>query len=197
MIFLIAEWSFQYLRRQAQITREEMIKKKVEDGHSYELANPSVDGYTGRMITVPRIQVQGDESAKDYSDSDDEGWYSASSSTSVLEASDIRSFRAQSHGVIGRLIVFTKGVRYVRSLPKKELWRKDYLEFVELRKMEGSNASKLTSLSPDQLDIKCTDGETFKIKGMVERDEAFNTIIAFSGLQWQSLQIKANTDAQP
>ena len=174
-----------------------MIKKKVEDGQSYELANPSVDGYTGRMITVPRIQVQGDGSAKDYSDSDDEGWYSASSTTSVLEASDIRSFRAQSHGVIGRLVVFTKGVRYVRSLPKKELWRKDYLELVELGKMEGSNASKLTSLSPDQLDIKCTDGGTFKIKGMVERDEAFNTIIAFSGLQWQSLQIKANTDAQP
>jgi len=191
-----AEWSFQYLRHQAQIAREQMIKKNVEQGHFHQIANPAVDEYTGRIAIVPKIQVEGDQSAKEFSDDEDEGWHSACSTTSVLEASDIRSFRARSHGVPGRLVVFTKGIRYVRSLPKKELWRIDYLELAELRKTEGPGVSKLASLSPDQLEIKCIAGNKFCLEGMRERDEAFNTIIAFSGLQWQSLQIKANTDAQ-
>ena len=191
-----AEWSFQYLRRQAQAAREQMIKSKIESGHSHELANPAIDQYTGRMTTVPKIKIEGDDSAEDEGDDDDEGWFSASSTTSVLEASDIRSFRAQSGSSIGRLIVFTKGIRYVRSLPRKELWRQNYLDLAEMRKVEGSNMSKLASLSPDQLEIKCVDGTKLHLEGMKERDEAFNTIIAFSSLQWQSLQIKSNSNAQ-
>lgn len=173
-----------------------MIRHRVQENNSHELANPTVDVYTGRIITVPKIQIKGEDSAHDYSDDEDEGWFSASSTTSVLEASDIRSFRAQSGSSIGRLIVFTKGIRYVRSLPKKELWRRDYLELAEMRKVEGSKVSRLASLSPDQLEIKCVDDTKLHLEGMKERDEAFNTIIAFSSLQWQSLQIKNNTKAQ-
>ncbi|KAL2037723.1 hypothetical protein N7G274_009448 [Stereocaulon virgatum] len=194
-----AEWSFQYLRRQAQITREEFIKRRVEEGYSQELANPTVERYSGRMTkTVPKIRVENDESEETdtEADADDEGWYSASSSTSVLEASDIRSFRAHYAGTIGRLVIFSKGIRYVRSVPmKKELWRHDFLELAEMRKVEGSALSKVVS-SPDQLEIKLTDESKLKIEGMKERDEAFNTIIAFSSLQWQSLQIKKDSNQQ-
>ena len=190
-----AEWSFIYLRRQAQITRERIIEKKVEEDHSQELANPLVQ-YNGRMTKVPKIKIEGSDS-EDEDDDDDDGWYSACSTTSILEAADIRSFRCQSHKVIGRLVIFSKGVRFVRSLPKKELWRRDYLELAEMRKVEGTRISKLTSSSPDQLEIKCIDGSKVHFEGMKERDEAFNTIIAFSGLQWQSLQILSNTKAQP
>ncbi len=164
----------------------------MEGVHWRELANPAVDQYTGHIGTVPRINVEGDESAENYSDDDDD-WYSASSNASVLEATDIHSFRAQSHGSIGRLIVFSKGIRYVRSVTKKEMWRRDYLELAEMRKVEGS---KFTSLVPDQLEIKCIDGSRLHLEGMKERDEAFNTIIGFSSLQWQSLQILSNTKAQ-
>lgn len=195
-----SEWAFIYLRRQAQIARERIIEKKVEEGHFRELDNPILDEYTGRMIIVPKIKVEGSDSEdKDNDDDDDEGWFSACSSTSVLEASDIRSFRCQSHKVIGRLVIYSKGVRFVRSrLPKKELWRRDYLDLAEMRKVEeGSTMSKLISSSPDQLEIRCIDGIKLHLKGMKERDEAFNTIIAYSGLQWQSLQILSNTKAQP
>ncbi len=191
-----AEWSFQYLRRQAQISREQVIKKKVEDGHWREVANGAVDRYTGHLSTVPRINVEADELVEKYGDDDDECWYSASSTDSVLEATDIRSFRAQSHGSIGRLVVFSKGIRFVRSVTKKEMWRRNYLELAEMRKVEGSTVSKLASLSPDQLEIKCTNGSKLHLEGMKERDEAFNTIIAFSSLQWQSLQILSNSKAQ-
>lgn len=193
----LAEWSFQYLRRQAQITREQLIKQRVEEGHYRELANPAIDGYSGQITTVPKIRVENGQSEDEEADEDDDGWYSASSTTSVLEASDIRSFRAQYSGNLGRLIVFSKGIRFVRSLPpKKETWRCDYLELAEMRKVEGSTVSKLTSGSPDQLEIKCIDGSKLHFDGMKERDEAFNTIIAFSSLQWQNLQIISNSKAQ-
>jgi len=61
-----AEWSFQYLRRQAQISREQVIKKKVEDGHWREVANGAVDRYTGHLSTVPRINVEADELVEKY-----------------------------------------------------------------------------------------------------------------------------------
>ncbi len=193
-----AEWSFQYLRRQAQITREKLIQERVEEGHSRELANPALDRYTGRMTkSVPKIRVENPESEIEDIDGDDDGWYSASSTTSVLETSDIRAFRAHCSGSTGRLIIFSKGIRFVRSfpIPKKELWRYDFLELAEMRKVEGSTFSKLAS-SPDQLEIKLTDGSKLPIEGMKERDEAFNTIIGFSTLQWQSLQIKNNSKQQ-
>lgn len=193
-----AEWSFQYLRRQAQITREELIKKRIEEGHWRELANPVFDEYSGQTTTVPKIRVENDDSSEDEVDGDDEGWYSATSTTSVLEASDIRAFRAQYSGSLGRLIVSSKGIRFVRSLPpRKEHWRCDYLDLAEMRKAEGSTVSKITSGSQDQLEIKCIDGSKLNFEGMKERDEAFNTIIAFSSLQWQSLQILSNTKQQP
>lgn len=193
-----AEWAFIYLRRQAQSTRERIIEKKVEEGHFRELANPQVDEYTGRMTTVPKIKLEGcDSEDEDDDDDEGEGWHSACSTTSVLEASDIRSFRCQLHKSFGRLVVYSKGIRFVRSLPKKELWRRNYLELAEMRKTEGSAMSRLASLSPDQLEVKCIDGSILHFEGMKERDEVFNTIIAYSGIQWQSLQILSNTSAQP
>ena len=191
-----AEWSLQYLRRQAQAAREEMINKKVEEGHSHEIAEPAADKYTGRLATVPKIKVEGDEAAEDSPyDSDDSGFYSASSTASVLESSDIRSFRTHCEGVFGRFVVFSKGIRFVHSLKKKELWRYDFLELVEMRKAEGTRISKIVS-SPDQLEIRCIDGSRLNMEGMKERDEAFNTVIAFSSLQWQSLQIREDTSDQ-
>ena len=188
-----AEWSFIYLRREAQITRERIIEKKVEEGYSRQ---PAVDEYTGRMTTAPRIRVEGSDSKdEDNDDDDDEGWCSACSTTSLLEASDIRSFRCQLHKVIGRLIIDLNGIRFVRSLPKKELWRQNYLGLAEMRKSTMSTLPTLASLSRNQLEIKCIDGSKLSFKGMKERDEAFNYVIAYSGMQWQSLQVPSNTKA--
>lgn len=201
-----SEWSFMYLRRQAQITRERIIEKNVEKDYFQALANPAVR-HTGLTTKVPKIKIEdrgsnNEDDGDDDDDDDDRSWYSACSSTSVLADSAIRSFRCQAHKVIGRLVIYSNGIRLVRSLPrpKKEIWRRDYIELAEMRKVEGSSAmSKLTSLSSDQLEIKFIDGSKVHFEGMKggERDEVFNSIIAFSGLQWQSLQILSNNKAQP
>ena len=184
-----AEWSFAYLRRQAQITRERIIEKKVEKDHFLELTKPAADVYCGNMTTVPKIMIRG-ENLEDEAiiDDDNESWYSVCSTTSVVEASDVGSFRCQSQEVVGRLVVYSEGIRFVRSLPKKELWRRNYLDLVEMRKTEGSTILGLQSLSRKQLEIICVDGSKLRLKGVKERDEAFNSIIAYSGMKWQSLQ---------
>ena len=70
-----------------------------------------------------------------------------------------------------------------------------FIQLAEMRKVEGNRLSKMVS-SADQLEIKNMHGRKYCIEGMKERDEAFNTIIAFSGLQWQSLQIRHDTKEQ-
>ena len=192
-----AEWSFAYLRRQAQITRERIIEENVEKGHFRELAKPAAEAYDGSMTTVPKIMVRG-EDLEDEQDTDDDNKsrYSSCSTTSDVEGSDIMKFRCQSQEVIGRLVVFSKGIRFVRSLPKKEMWRRNYIDLAELRKAKGSTMSGLTSLSRNQLVIICVDGSKLHFNGIKGRDEAFNAIIAYSGMKWQSLQIPSNTKVQ-
>ena len=182
-----AEWSFAYLRRQAQSTREQIVEKKVE---SDRLREPAMDENRRHLTTVPKIVVEGGGARDEGNNADDDqSWYSACSTNSARDISDIRSFRCQSHHVFGRLVVHSKGIRFVRTLPTKELWRRNYLDLAEMRKVEGSTLSKLTSLSPNQLEIKCVDRSKLHLEGMKERDEAFNMIVAHSGMQWQNLQI--------
>ena len=116
-------------------------------------------------------------------DNEDDDWHSVSSSTSVLEDSDIIAYRAKSKGIIGRLAVFSGGIRFVRSIGQKEMWRRSFLELAEMRKVDESVMSKLTMASRQQIEFIFTDG-TSLMEGMRNRDEAFNTIIGFSGLQW-------------
>ncbi len=153
-----------------------MIRQKVEQMHSREGQHSSLDVYTGHMVPTTTVE---DTDAND----EDEDWHSVSSSTSVLEDSDIIGFRAQSKGIIGRLIVFSGGIRFVRSIRRKEMWRRSFLELAEMRKVEGSTMSRLTMASRQQIEFKFTDGSSL-MEGMKDRDEAFNTIIGFSGLQW-------------
>ena len=159
-----AEWSFQYLRRKAQETREKLIEGRVESQEHSEKRRPPMEHYTGHLNIGPQVQVEGDTlEADSMDDSDDSGFYTASSSASILDSSDIRSFRAYYDGVPGRLIVFSDGIRFVRSLKKKEIWRHDFIDLMEMRKMEGSRISRVPS-SHVQMEITCIDGSRLRLK---------------------------------
>lgn len=167
------------MRRQAQISREQLIKQKVEANHSKEAQHPHLGVHVGNAVHSFTMEdgVMNDD------DDDDDDWHSASSSTSILEDSDIIAFRAHSNGIVGRLVVFSGGVRFVRSLGQKEIWRRSFLELAEMRKVEGSTMARLTMASRQQIELKFTNGSTL-LEGMKDRDEAFNSILGFSGLQW-------------
>ncbi|KAL9605550.1 MAG: hypothetical protein Q9179_001253 [Wetmoreana sp. 5 TL-2023] len=180
-----AEWSFQYLRRNAQITREKLIERAA--GRIYrDETDEHVSPDTNLVQAVPEIVV--DATGSD--DDDDEDWHTTSSATNVLDGSDLVAYRAYSHGTVGQLIIYAGGVRFVRSIKRRELWRRSFLELAEMRKKEGSSVSRLPAVPSHSLELKCIDGSRLILDGIKERDSAFNTIIGFSGLQWQSLQAK-------
>ena len=184
-----AEWSFQYLRRQAQATREKIIGQKVEKKYASELAIRFPSAATAPSST-PDIMVDGVASAALSSD-EDEDWHSVRSVSSILSEADVMAFRVQWQGHRGRLIIYSSGVRFVQSLPKKELWDLPFIEITEMRKSHGSRAPKAKIpklLAVDQLTLKAMDGNVFFLESVHDRDEAFNCIIGFSNLQWQSLQ---------
>lgn len=157
------------------MTREQMIQKKVEQDFRDETHNS--------QSMIPRVAVP-DSNTND----NEEDWHSVTSSTSILDGSDIISFRGHSQGVVGRLIIHSGGIRFVRSLTKKELWTRGFLELAEMRKLEGSLISKVTMKTFEQLEFKFSDGGSLLLEKMINRDEAFNAIIGFSSLQWQALQ---------
>lgn len=179
-----AEWAFRYLRRNAQATRERLIQREIERSYQKEKDNDQTMACNGRSEMIPNITVQSAES------DEDDGWHSASSTIGVLDETDIIAYRAYSQGSVGRLVIYSGGIRFVRSLKRKDLWRRSFLDLAEMRKQDGSSVSKLPTLSSQSLELKFMDGSTMAIKGMRDRDSAFNTIIGFSGLQWQSLQAK-------
>jgi len=186
-----AEWAFQYLRRQAQEAREELIKRKVEQSYSLETKPPGAHPNAVEVTIRERFRtapVEKFEAVSTGIDSENEDSQSVLSSTSILESQDIISFRAQWNRHIGRLIVHSSGLRFVRSLPKKELWNRSFLDLVEMRKLQGSTLSKLAMKAVGQLEFTCTDGAILRMEAMKDRDEAFSTIIGFSGVQWQVLQ---------
>ncbi|KAI4180316.1 MAG: hypothetical protein L6R41_007303 [Letrouitia leprolyta] len=175
----VAEWSFQYLRRHAQTTREHLIEENVDRIQQEE-------NDCGRLPSFVIPDISADENIS-YQDDD---WHSVGSTTSVLDSMDIVAYRAYSQGVIGRLIVFTGGMRFVQSIKRTEAWRVSYLELAEMRKKEGFSLSKMPGVPSQSLEFKFIDGSKLAVEGMKDRDSAFNTIIGFSGMQWQSLQAK-------
>ena len=184
-----AEWSFQYLRRQAQVHREIRIMKNVEATYNNEVTNSTITEYPGRIDTVPAIVIGDDASKRSDDTSSEDDWCSVSSTAGILEGSNIGSFRGFFGGSIGRLIVSFDGVCFVHSLTKAQAWSFLYIELAELRKSVGSRITKVIT-SPDRLEIATVSGIDVIVEGMKERDEAFNAIIAFSALQWQSLQVR-------
>lgn len=184
-----AELAFQYLRRRAQMSREQIIKKKVNEVHCPQNASARAGVSAGQTTAVPMFTLgvdETDEANESNADAgDDESWHSADSSSSVLEGTDILSFRAHWGIKTGRLVVYANGVRFVRSLRRKELWRRSFLEMAEMRKLGGSTASRFALKTSEQLEFTFTDGDSMILRVINDRDEAFNSIIGFSALQWQ------------
>ena len=168
-----------------------MIGRSVDDNYMIEKTNPGSQTYTGKITISKRVPIGPPERSEVLTDDDDsetEYWQSVGSSSGILEGQDIISFRAQWNRKVGRLVVYPSGIRFVQSLPKKELWNRRFLDLLEMKKLPRSTVSKLTLKALQQLQFTCTDGTMMDIEAIKDRDEAFNTIIGFSGLQWQVLQ---------
>lgn len=146
-----ADWALMYLRKHAQETRAKVIADKVEENESQHADAPPSAAYIGTMhvpeITTTESGTSGGEDAiEDTGDLNDAAsWRTADSSTSILGGLDILSFRCRYQSHVGRLIIFSSGLRFerislLRSKPGKELWRREWGEVCELRKLQSSSS---------------------------------------------------------
>lgn len=181
------DWSMMYLRRNAQETRARLIEREVQKRHDNGIG-ADASGYVGTMNIPPETHTEIVDDAG--SDSDAESYATADSSTSVLGGLDILSFRCQSHGLRGRLVIYSDGLRFERL--GKEKWRRTWIELVEIRKMEFGLAPGLPKA--DGLTLIFTDGNEIRLEGVKGRDRVFNCIIGFSGLEYQVLTPNASLD---
>ncbi|KAI9884989.1 MAG: hypothetical protein M1823_003226 [Watsoniomyces obsoletus] len=195
-----SEWAFQYLRGRAQVHREEMMEEKVEK----VAAATTIDKASSHAANVTRLPPLSAR-LKDEShgttiahneipeeEEEDDDFHSIHSDTStthslLLPETTFYSVHCEHNHIFGRLLVTSLGIHFIRSIPsKKEIWHRSWDELLEMKKFDSSIITKLTSMN--NIEFLFTDGTKITIKGLKDRDEAFNIIIGFSGLQWQSLQ---------
>ncbi|MCJ1401827.1 hypothetical protein MMC11_005044 [Xylographa trunciseda] len=207
-----AEWSFAYLRRQAQVVREKMISRKVEEVLHEESTQPPLATYAGHLALRSSTSSLSDDSNSDYdSDSDTSSlasFHSAASTTSILASTAILTFRATHHASRGRLIISSSGISFQPSSrnpspsPTGPTFSIPFPSLREMRKL-ATPASRLSALTHSstlsalshaagaaglQLEFLHADGRVWGVGMGARRDEAFNAVLGFSGLQWQSLQ---------
>ena len=187
-----AEWSFQYLRHHCQKSRESMIENQVENRFKSELHETMLEQYAGQLTTPsPHIELDGVQQGRDSDSTHSEEWHSADSSSNILADTNFLSYRCRWDGISGRLAVTPSGVRFMRSIKRQEMWYLPFIEIEEMRKFQGAARSDLKPpgvLSKRLLELRRTDGVCYTLELRGDRDELFNYIVGFSGLQWQSLQ---------
>ena len=192
-----AEWSFQYLRYHCQESRESMIRHEVEQNFRKELGETPLEHYAGRFATPhPHIEVEGVEQSYDSDSVASEDWHSADSSFNALPNSNFLSYRGRWEGIAGRLAITPSGLRFIRSIKKQEMWYLPFIELEEMRKFQGGarSNSKIDGIQSKRiLELRRIDGSCYALEIRGDRDEIFNYIIGFSGVQFQTLQAGPQT----
>lgn len=166
-----AEWVFAELRLEAQNNRERLISAKID-------AEPE-----------PEWKDDGDVDTG----SDADSFVSAASyGASPLSGDEhIASFRCRFGRHNGKMHISPPGLRY-ESIRGKILWQKEWKDLVEVRKIKERGVARLMGGLSQGVELvflpESTDEEdmVMRLDDMGKRrDEAFSTILGFSGLKWQ------------
>lgn len=162
-----AQWSFRYLSNKAQEMRKRTMDRAV----------PGVDG---------EEEADTEDDEDNYADAPSSP---ASDASSTNDEMYFLTFRCRSHGMPGRLAISPTGISFLRLFPAKELWSRHFHEISEMRKVTGSAIGRGVGkiLEGKALEFTYVDGAVDQIDAVRKRDEAFNSIIGFSGLGWQML----------
>ncbi|MCJ1293627.1 hypothetical protein MMC34_005182 [Xylographa carneopallida] len=214
-----AEWSFAYLRRQAQVVREKMISQHVEEALLEEDLHPALPAYSGHLAfattTTTRSLTNDSDSASHYgsdsdSDSDSSSTTSFHSTTSHTHTHthptsppSILSFPATHASHRGHLLLSPSHLTFRPTRPSpSRTFTIPLPSLSEIRKLSGpashlaslthssalGTASQAAGAAGEALEFKTRDGREWVVAMGSERDEAFNAVLGFSGLRWQSLQ---------
>jgi hypothetical protein len=132
----------------------------------------------------------------------------------LLEAEDISAYRCFWGKYMGRLVISTAGIRFMGTFGSTTHWSRPYTELVEMRKDRSSPpvriAAGILEFTFHPMGGECggqsgergvenqngerkEEGDVYKVDSMRSRDEAFNRIIGFSGLEWQATYAGGNS----
>jgi hypothetical protein len=205
------EWSFKYLQEHSV----NVIRKIEEKKNESPLVNAKVS--TSQPADAsPQILINNDDdNGIDEEDDDCDSMASFDSAQSFMDASvsEILHFRCVYQRRPGRLILTPTGFHWrsslMRNTDRPSKFYHAYHDIVEMSKKHAS-ANVLSPIikfttTMDQLELrvrvhgKYTDQQgssddratkTILLENMTNRDKAFNTILGFSGLQWQNLEAR-------
>lgn len=85
----------------------------------------------------------------------------------------------------GTAVLTMTDIRFMRKIPRQELWRRGYKDLLRLRKGEGRISPFHGTAHLVELHFK--DGSAEKLEHLTKNDTLFNLIFAFSGLQWRQI----------
>ena len=182
-----AQVSFQYLRRNAQLIKETAGKRQAKE-IAVDENGLTTGAEIGHPVNDAALEHDQGASASPVS-TGSTGYYNCISPKDLhdMNDSDLISFHCYWKGLEGRLILSTSSMRFTRGSPSNTVWQHPFVQLIELRKVKCNG---LIIGSTEGLDIEFTDGLTYRLESMKNRDEVVNTILGFSDLQWQILQPK-------
>jgi hypothetical protein len=165
-----SEISFRHLRREA----EDIKRNSVPQNSTKPVELPSkLEHVAGGFDSVNSIE---------YAEKSPNG-----SSLPLRIHLDIFATHCNWHASPGNIIISLTDVRFVRSFPKKEMWRRQFNELIAIKK--GNGQTSIMKNNENFLEFEFTDGTSEKLESLKKKDELFNIIIAFSGLTWQQVQL--------
>jgi hypothetical protein len=119
-------------------------------------------------------------------------------SPSALASDGNVSFSAEWQGIPGRLVMCPTGVCFLPGARKKEMWKLPFARMKEMRKLQilaKVKPHRKRARQTDHLEFKAVDGGTLRLAMVRHRNLAFNSIIGFSKLQWQSMHTRTGGKA--
>jgi hypothetical protein len=146
--------------------------------------------YLRLQANVLREKLHAQQATLDSNSSDHESVVPSTHKHGTLASTNVDIFAnsCKWSGITGRLVVSTASIRFIRSLPRTVVWEHQYADLAELRK--GAGQSTKPNKNHASLEFIIKDDSAKVVEKLKNRDELFNIIIAFSGLEWELLQPK-------
>ncbi|KAF2100170.1 hypothetical protein NA57DRAFT_54269 [Rhizodiscina lignyota] len=162
-----SETSFRHMRAHAEVIREAACEQ-TSDSPENSWASASDHDTNGRILSSPISSEERKDSVTD---------------SAEAPCSDVFATRCRWRKNAGNIVLSCDDIRFVRSFPKKEMWRRPLRELAEI--VKGNGETSIIKDTQDHLELTFADGNTEELEGLKKKDELFNIIIAFSGLTWQ------------
>jgi hypothetical protein len=136
---------------------------------------------------IPRLKSKSSAGNTVLHTSSNNGEPTLATTTSMtpLTASDIFVAECKWNSLSGSVVLTSDEMRFIQKFPKKELWKRPFQDLTELKK--GNGQTSILKTTQNFLELTFKDGTSETLEHLVNKDELFNILLAFSGLTWHQL----------